>query len=69
MNQIKRLRWHYTVVAMLVIIPGFSSLSVQAAEDKTAEKTEQYKSGYSTKPAFGGPNSPEGQLEEADRRR
>lgn len=38
-----------------------------ASADDTNDPQEQYKSGYSNKPAFGGPNSPQGQLEEDDR--
>ena len=37
------------------------------AADNAETGSDQYQSGYSTKPVFGGPNSPEGQLEEDDR--
>ena len=35
--------------------------------DLAPNDANEYKAGYSTKPRFGGPNSPEGQLEEDDR--
>ena len=38
-----------------------------AGEAIQHQDSEGYKSGYSTRPAFGGPNSPAGQMEETDR--
>lgn len=37
------------------------------AEPAPEQSTPSHKSGYSTRPAFGGPNSPAGQMEETDR--
>lgn len=69
MNKSVRLQWLISSMAML-LIANFGLLSAQAAENASAaaETTpDGYKAGYSEKPAFGGPNSPEGQLEEDDR--
>lgn len=38
-----------------------------AAAEPEAEISDGYKAGYSTKPSFGGPNSPEAMMEEDDR--
>lgn len=39
----------------------------ESAGGEYASASPEYKSGYSEKPVFGGPNSPQGQLEEDDR--
>jgi len=39
----------------------------ETSATKESEPPDSYKVGYRTKPVFGGPNSPEGQLEESDR--
>lgn len=52
----------------IFIISSFAAtLDLLAAEIDSSATKEEKKVGYSTIPAFGGPNSPEGQLEESDR--
>jgi porin len=53
-------------VLLLAIVAAVPCAAL-AAEDAADHKTDEYKTGYSRKPVFGGPNSPEGQLEEDDR--
>ena len=62
----------YSLRRSLLIMACMLSFAVHAADESVAddastEATPSYKIGYSTRPAFGGPNSPEGQLEEDDR--
>ena len=62
---------HFLKCACMAIACAIS-FAINAAEnagseDADTEATPGYKIGYSTRPAFGGPNSPEGQLEEDDR--
>ena len=45
--------------------PVFTAPGIAGGE--YSSRSAQYKSGYSGKPIFGGPNSPQGQLEEDDR--
>ena len=60
-----------SIKPLLLILPltGIVSLGhADEASDNGSPYVEKYKVGYAeTKPAFGGPTSPQGQLEEADR--
>jgi porin len=60
------------LLAIIGFAPGFALAddingSQNSGEQQSSLRPTGYKVGYSTQPAFGGPNSPEGQLEEADR--
>lgn len=55
------------VKCVTAIVVGILPLAVLAEEALSPNVGTQYQVGYTTKPAFGGPNSPDGQLEEDDR--
>jgi porin len=69
MNQAMQIKRRHTTETVLIVF-CLGATSAPAEENAiTASDVipDSYKAGYSTKPAFGGPNSPEGQLEEDDR--
>ncbi len=53
-------------LVLLLIIAWFWS-GIVMAEPVSEQTTPSHKSGFSNRPAFGGPNSPAGQMEETDR--
>jgi len=50
----------------ILIITGTGKTAL-SAEETAGQESDGYKADYSQQPAFGGPNSPDGQLEESDR--
>jgi len=56
-----------SIRTILLLLSGLCSVLTGYAETVVESGTPSHKSGYSTRPAFGGPNSPAGQMEETDR--